>query len=609
MRLQCAFERYAAQRIWPVALAAGCIGALLIFVVPFYVPMKPLQSVSASYIAGFNNTVAIRSAAGLSVCVYLWAVWRKKRETPKTWNCKTTLPLDRRFVAWVLLANAAVLTFCGSLVMNSGSRYLGDAGYIVEQATVLRDTGRSLYTQIEFAYGPLLIWPEVWVSRLFHCEMLLAYFVTLVVESSFGILLLAYVLNQIPTRTFLRQWALALFALAALTPHLGLNYTFFRFASPLAILLFATQGGGVWRCALLLTVGEAVELLISPELALVLFLGAATFALLRALQDGRAWLLTGVLPLAALVMLLQTAGRPYLQMASSFTRGALNLPVGPYPHIVILLAALIWVVPFGMGTFLSWRNPEDARLIALFATSVAFMQSALGRCDPVHIVFNGIGILALSLLFFGMSSRKLSYAWVATLALLTLWSQFVNQRFFQMRTANVLAQTVMPHLPTPLRALITGAAARRGPALVEALSVSKEADLDVNLSSTEALVGADCIATPLDIAPRLEHQLSDTHHYHPGFYAFWVDMMNSSSEERSIRDVGQCPWMLLPPFSPGDPHTPANLAALQGLSLPYKNLNTPLYHPGAAFRHELDEHWTRVATMGPYSLMKKSTTP
>lgn len=593
------------QRIWPMAWTTGLVGALLIFVAPFFVPSRPIQSVSASYLAAFNNTVAIRAAAVLSFLVYLWAVWRRTLVRPEACVQEEGLVLDRRFLAGVILANAAVLAFSGSLVMASGTRYLGDAGYIIEQASVLRDTGRSLYSQIEFAYGPLLIWPEVWVSRILHCGMSLAYFVTLVIESSLGILLLAYVLNQIPTRGSLRKWALGLFVLAALTPHLGLNYTFLRFASPLAILLFGTRSDSLPRCALLLTAGEAIELLISPELALVLLVGAITFAILRAVQDGWVWLLTGVLPLAALAVLLQTAGRAYLQMASSFTRGALNLPIGPYPHILIFLTALVWVVPFSLGTWLSWRDANDARLLALFASSVAFVQAALGRCDPVHIVFNGIGIFALSLFAFSRGNRRLSYAWVATLAGLVLWSQFVNQRFFQMRTADVLAHTVIPHLPSPLRILVTSLAASRSLALEDALSPAR-ADLGVDLEPIEALVGSACITAPLDIAPRVENQLRRSHQYRPGYYAFWVDMMNLPSEQRSIRDLGQCPWMLIPDFSLADSHTPAGLSALQGLTLPYRVRNRQLYQPGAAFQRELDQNWTRVATAGSYSLMKRS---
>ncbi|MGI4831367.1 MAG: hypothetical protein ACRYFU_24780 [Janthinobacterium lividum] len=73
-----------------------------------------------------------------------------------------------------------------------------------EQATVRHDTGAALYTQVEFAYGPLLLLPEIWLSSLLHCSITTAYFITLVIESSLGLLMLVFI-RITPGRAFMRS--------------------------------------------------------------------------------------------------------------------------------------------------------------------------------------------------------------------------------------------------------------------------------------------------------------------------------------------------------------------------------------------------------------------
>ena len=592
-------------RMWAVLTLLAA--ALLIFVLPLHVPMKLTQTVSASYLAGFNNSVALFSAAGLSVLVLCLTFWFRRRRDLVS-PLLSERDLDGWFVGAVVLGSAVVLGVCGSLVAASHLRYLGDAGYIIEQATVRRDTGRPLYTQLEFAYGPLLLFPEIWVSRLLHCSMTAAYFTVLMVESSFGLLMMAFVLGQIPMRAPLRRAALALFALGAITPHLGLNYTFFRFVSPYAVLLVAARERRMWRCAALLCAGEALEVLISPELAFALAVGVLVFGLLRAWQRGWPWLVVALSPVLMLAAVLLTFGRPFLHMTASFSRGALSLPVGPYPHILVLVVALVWLVPVALGRSLDLQDELSARLLAVYAMSLAFLPAALGRCDPLHVMFDGVGMLMLSMFAISTASRRLQLTWVGCVAVLVLWSQFANQRPFELRTATVLRQTVMVHVPPAVKTPLLHLLARKRLDLASVLAQAPQPDFHLNMTALQQRVGTAPVATPMEISPAVEEQLRATHHYAPGYYAFGVDEMNAAAEQRSIGEMNACPWALLPTETSEDnPHTLANLAMFQGIGLPYKQRNTMSFHPHEAFERNLAQNWTAVQRFGPYVLYRNES--
>ena len=594
---------------WIAAGALSLAAVLLVFILPLFVPLKPMQAVSASYLAGFNNSVATALAALLSGLAFGLTLWlRRRRGLPLLrLEMRQNEPLGRGFITGVTLVSATVLAICAWMVVASHLRYLGDAGYIIEQATAERETGRALYTQLEFAYGPLLILPEIWVSELLGCSVTVAYYLTFVLESSLGLLALAYVLNAVPMRTSLRKAAFALLAIGAITPHLGMNYTFFRFVSPLAVLLGATGTRSLPRCVLLLSLGEVAVVLISPELGFALAAGVVTFGLLRAWEDGWRWLLAAVLPVAVLGTLLLTLGRPFLAMAATFSRGALNLPVGPYPHILVFLFALVWLVPFGLARFPQLRGFLGSRLLALYAVSLAFLPAALGRCDPLHVLFNGTGVLVLSLVGVSGSSRRARIAWLTAIAVLVFWNQFVDEQLFEAGCAQVLRQSLLPHLPSSAVGHLVKVVGLYRQSLADILAQKRVPDLSLDAAELDRLVGGAPIATPLEIPPSLEQELKDTHHYSQSYFAFWVDMMNPQTEERSIRDVNACPWMLLPRgWIFNNPHTPGYIAEFQGFSLPYRTRNAALYLPGLAFQQNLKQHWTAVQDLGPYVLYKQT---
>lgn len=578
---------------------------LLVFVLPFFVPTPPAHTVSASDLAGFNNGTAVMSAVLLSVAMLVLAWWSNGGKEAVIRHEPTFALLPKSLVGGVVAATAVLQSFAGWAILASHERNLGDAGYIIEQATVRADTARSLYTQIEFAYGPLLLLPEVWISRALGCSVGVAYFVVLVVQSALGLLMLAYLVNALPIRADLRKVAFLCLAVAAVTPHFGLNYTLFRFASPLFVYWWATRTRSPWLCAALLTAGVVLELLISPELGFATAAGVVTFGSLRALQSGWRWLVTAVLPVVVLLGLLLTLGRPYLHMASMFTRGALNLPVGPYPHVLLLLVALIWLVPRTLGRWVDLRDQRSARLLGFYVSSVAFVPAALGRCDPLHVMFNGTGLWILAVMAFDKSTRPARIAWAVCLAFVVLWDHRVNERLFQFQDMVILRRGVLDRLSPRTHEALARVLAHHNPYREYLLSRDAAHDRPLNMEELRRFVGDTPVVTPAEISPDVEAQLRQAHLYSPGFFAFWVDTMNDSTEQRIVKTVNSHEWMLLPAsWQEGFLQLPRSTGFFQGLNLYYKQRKPVLYCPGALFNENTQEHWRLVWSFGSYLLYK-----
>ena len=592
---------------WAAPVLCCAAAAVLLFWLPLHVPVPFRATISASYIAGYNNAFAVRMAACFSLGVLLltWYIRRKQLPLPAE-PVRLQERLGIKLVAAVVASTALILGIAGALVAWSGMRYLSDAGYLIEQAVVRHDTGRALYSQIEFAYGPLLLLPTVWLSYLLRSTVTTAYYVSLVIQASLGLLLLAFILNELPIRGGLRRKAYLLFAVGALTPFLGVNYTYLRFGTPIAVLLFATRQRSPWICAGLLAAGQALVLLISPELGLATLAAICVFALIRAGQSGWQWLLAGLVPFGTCALVIASLGEAFLMAIRHFSRGSLNLPVGPYPHLLIFLFALVWLVPAGLGRLIDLHDSGSARLLAVYTFGLASLPAALGRCDPLHVFFNGTAILVLALVVVSRSGTRPGKIWIASFAVLVLWEHVVNDRTYEYRTAYVLKVTVLPYLPSKVLMPALSLLERGRKDFARTLRPNVMLEHPVDPAILNSIAGAEGIATPLEIRPCVEDLLRSTHRYRPGYRAFWVNTFDPESEDRAIDDLNRNRWALLPLAWGGSfIETPANIRQIQVLPMPYRWRHAIPYYGGEAFRNNLVQHWTPIYSFGLEVLWRK----
>ncbi len=64
----------ARSRLWLAGVAVCLLTVLVAFVLPLYVPVEPIRTVSTSYLAGFNNRVATIGVAAISFLVLVGGV-------------------------------------------------------------------------------------------------------------------------------------------------------------------------------------------------------------------------------------------------------------------------------------------------------------------------------------------------------------------------------------------------------------------------------------------------------------------------------------------------------------------------------------------------------
>ncbi|HZL27370.1 MAG TPA: hypothetical protein VFC39_12675 [Acidobacteriaceae bacterium] len=592
------------QKTWPVCLAVCAVASLAVFVLPLHVPVEFHPAVSASYIAGFNNRAASLAAAAIGGCVLLWAWYRSRGDSPFVDRDVSGDRISLRFSAVVIALTCIFFAVSGWLAAASHLRYLADAGYFIEQMSSHAEYGGALYTQLEFAYGPLLFYPTILLQAAMDCGWMTAYFLTLALDQSVGLALLAYVLNELPIRGRDRRIGFVLLAVGALNPIFGLNYTLLRFITAFAILLFATRAQSLARTMFVLVAGEVLLLGISPEQGFAFLIGTVAFAALQAWRSGAKWLLVAVAPVLGAGVFLLLAGRSYLYMLHSFAKGALSLPVAPYPHLLIFLFAVVWLVPFAIGKSLRVSEPIGVRMAACYALGIGLLPAALGRCDPLHVFFNGAGLLVLSLAAIRSYSRGLRTAWIAALVLLIGWQQRVNNRLLFDRSTDTVRLAIMPHVPERLReSLLSHLPAN----LASQLRPSPDdADDQLDIAALEQEVGTAVVATPLEVEPSIEAALKRSQHYRPDYYAYGVDMFSAPAEARKIHDMNEAEWALLP-TNPDEPfiETPDRLDGVQGFTFPYRAKHPVPFYPGRAFAENLSRNWIAVKTLDAYTLYKR----
>lgn len=582
--------------MWGVRLAillATCLG---VFVLPFLLPPPYFQGVSASNLTGFNNKVAALAAACLGTLVFFLALkWPQitvaggiEQAGGEGLRREEHGRLSRPLVcAVVLLWGGAVLLF-GVQIIRSGMRYQYDWGYFINQISMHADFGRRLYTQIEFPYGPLLFYGPITARAIlspFHVSAAGAYLATLVLETMIGLLLVAYVINQLPMS---RRWKAATFLLIAagmMVGNMGLNYTFFRFAAPLVFLVMVWQRKQPWAAALWIFAGEAVCLGLSPEIGFAFCVSSLAFAVYSCFTRERMWILGVVAPIVSTIVFLLIAGHPYLLMLGMFSRGVYSFPVEPLPHILLFLFALVWLVPVCLARFFRERRQEAPMLAALYLVSLALLPAAFGRADPGHVYWNGLAVFLVSIV--AISSMRLwqQIAWGGCLAIMFLWMCNINRHVNWFEMGPVLHSEAV---------LCRDAVEGRLPIR------AKEDDQGFNLQSLQAIVGHAPVSTPREVPLPVEESLRESGQYTPSFYCFSVSQLDATAENREIEEFNQSKWALIPAGETyGYFERPEDLKKVLGFQLPYRT-RRPVYAVGLRFAKNLEENWRVRGRVGNY---------
>lgn len=406
------------------AFLALCAG---LFVLPYLVP--PTSTIlSASYLVGYNNSLAYAVYVALMLLGGLWVSGRMGGA-----RVRAALELDGPlFVApplpVVVLMLAHVALFAGLYVKAHGFTF-GEPLYFQDAAYRAR-AGAIPFVDFYFFYGPLFVSPVALLSRVIG--MFPAYALYYVATYLTGLYLLYVVVAAFTRERGTLLWY-GLFAIGFFNPITGLNYTFVRFMLPIVTLL------ATWRCYQQLDLRRwmfavslfTVAVLSSPDLAVVTV--AATVVLLVMLvwvETPRGMLTASGAALAAIpvsalalscaaMLLIDGTWRPiaaYMMPVLTFSAGGWSTPIDPnLPMLALVIAtllasSLIWS---------AWREsngaPMSALLVAFGALILLMQRASLGKADVQHIAFSGLPAFLAAAAWMLSGRRARTQQWLAAL--------------------------------------------------------------------------------------------------------------------------------------------------------------------------------------------------
>jgi hypothetical protein len=583
-------------------LVATCFG---VFVLPFFFPPPYLAGISVANVAGFNNKLASVAAAALSVTVFLsFLKWHSVKL-----HCQTRgsgrLPL--RIVLIATAAFAAVLLLFTWIVVRSQMRYQSDWGYFIRQISMHADYGRKLYDQIEFAYGPLLFYVPIFVRTIlspFHVSLTWSYNITLVLESVIGLLLVGYVIDNLP---MLRKWKIVLFlicVIAAVQVNLGLNYTYFRFVASPAFLVLAAKRRQPWSVAACFLVGQVVSLAISPEMGVAFGAASLAYSAYFCFLEGRAWLVAAAAPLVATVGFLLLMDRSYMFTLELFAQGANNFVVEPLPHILTFLFAFVWLVPLLMARFFRERRPEAPMLAALYIFSLGLLPAAFGSADPGHVFFNGLMIFFLSVVAISCYGPRQQTFWVACVAGVFIWQTYLNIRLWSFEWRPALAYGIFQCRPDGFKhAALVFVRTHSLETAKRSLSITYR-DHSFDIKKLDAIVGNAPVATPLDLPLYVEEALKRSGQFTPSRYCITTNLLYAGAEDRDIQELNKSQWALIPKGTRMHwMESPADTRFALGIQLTYPAKHKP-YVIGDQFNQNLADHWQPYGEVGIYDIYR-----
>lgn len=384
---------------------SGVVVALAgVFVLPWYVPL-PGPVKGESYSLGFCNRAAVLSLYGAIGLVAWGLIFRGKKSTGLSWLTPSPilLPSWRKALGeYSVLGGASLI--CATVILAWGIYlvipYWGESNNFLCRIDLAR-LGYRPYIDFQFDYGPALIYLPIGLDLLSGNRLGIenAYNSCVALGFVLGFLALFIFLRclQLPDRD--RPWILALPLLWTFSISMGLQYIPLRYTLlPCAIavgnvaLQNLTEGRRAFIFTLVAIMGcNASCYLISPEMGIA---GSAAFVLIGIVFVATQKIRQAVICfLGATACLIWVAGfsQGYLHSIRSFGAGAYNFPIYPNLPNLMLLGASLYILP--QLACAVWREPGHpmAPLAAgLGMAALVLLPAAFGRCDPGHVLGNGL---------------------------------------------------------------------------------------------------------------------------------------------------------------------------------------------------------------------------
>ena len=387
-------------------VAYFALSLFAIFYIPYFFPVRP--STSDSYIFGYNNSVGILLVLLL---VSIGATWTKGFN----FNFTPSGPSSKVSQKYLWLGLAIELAAC--IGMWLGVLRYGPLGELVYPASRvwLLSQGKHPFTDFEWSYGSGLLYGPKWIAFFLHINVFDAYFLFWTMISVFSIVLLYATINLIDfpsrhkTKIFLVFTACAVLGV----PNMGTYYALLRYICALYFILHiyrlnrrSLRLAARIRVGILAVAFAVILSWISPEVTIAFVFASAVclFPTRSALSLAKQF---GIY----FATLISFAGVfAYGFISHSFDavldkgQGSTSFPIISAPSTLLFLASLFVCACYVVQR--ASRAEIQDNTIALIIFSVPMTAAALNRCDPGHLLLNGMGIL-LAVLFYASASERM----------------------------------------------------------------------------------------------------------------------------------------------------------------------------------------------------------
>jgi hypothetical protein len=391
--------RLAAHGVSKASFTAYVLFSLItISVLPYFIPSPP--STSDSYLFGYNNRAGILLLLLFVAAGVLWTRGINLRFLPSD---AASRPVARETLAFALFG-----VFCGCVIMFVfAGRYggFGESFYVIDRVWLL-GAGKIPYRDFEFAYGPASLYGPVWINAVLPIGLVNAYYVFWIASYLLGAYLLYRSVNMLnyPTQAKEQIFLLLYFSGIFGIIRMGTNYTFLRFACPIFFVLviqkLLRKSSVKSNAGAILAAVAFAGILIanSPETAIAFAFATIWICLFQRSEPVIArGAKVAVLAIAYLGLFWAAKRLHVLDTLLADGNGAINFPITVAPHVLLFFFAV-----FVCTCYLYWRLRDrslDDNTIGLIGYSIPMIAAALGRCDPSHVVWNGLAIFLASMCY------------------------------------------------------------------------------------------------------------------------------------------------------------------------------------------------------------------
>ena len=559
-------QRFLKATGWTLTAAATYAA---VFVVPYRFPLRE-PVLSDTWTAGSNNQVAAIGLALVSILVTLVCWYR----TPPQVGYRSEEQLSRAYLLGGIVAVVLWTAILGGLVARA-HMYWGDEGYFLNQLRAGLLFHRQIYTEFEFAYGPLLyLWPAAFIRTLtpLGITFTASYLASLATMQSVGVALLFYTVQAMPLRRPFKASAFVLITFGTLNTLLGLNYSVCRFILPLAAVVLLCRQRSITMAALVAVCGEIACLGTSPELGVAFGGAAIVYGLYRGIAHEHRWLLIALAAIAGAGTFVAFAGSAYFFTLGNMAKGGFNLLITPAPQILALLVAAVVLAPLAVAKSLR-QSADKVLLLTFYIASLGMIPAALGRCDAIHTFFDGVGIYLLAFVAMNAASMRCRQIWIVAITLVFVFTQAKNFRLYQYRLGLVLRTNAV------------------------------QEDWGFDEAALRAAIGNAKVSAPILAPQRIIDDLTRTGQYVPGYFCGWVGVWDRAAETRQIAEMRRTEFALVALTDPVGPDPARDRQIDRIMRLGFANhARRPDYIRGELLQSELKSNWIWRGRFGDYEL-------